>query len=195
LEGTDPYIVLAPPEQGEERAGAAKGARDLQAPPWSKGRYGSMIGRAVHGVLQTVDLLSPERLDAVIAAQAIAEGVSDHIAAIEGFVRSALACSLVREAAASEHWREAFVALTDDEGVLHGYIDLIFRRPSGTLVVLDYKTDTVPDAAIPARVAHYAPQLRAYGSMLEAATGATIELFLCFLDHSGAEARVERVVN
>jgi len=195
LEGTDPYIVLAPPEQGEERAGAAKGARDLQAPPWSKGRYGSMIGRAVHGVLQTVDLLSPERLDAVIAAQAIAEGVSDHIAAIEGFVRSALACPLVREAAASEHWREAFVALTDDEGVLHGYIDLIFRRPSGTLVVLDYKTDTVPDAAIPARVAHYAPQLRAYGSMLEAATGATIELFLCFLDHSGAEARVERVVN
>ena len=194
LEGTDPVVVLATVAEREERAGAAKGARDVQAPPWSKGRYGSMIGRAVHGVLQTIDLAAPERLDAVIAAQATAEGVSDHISAVGGFVRSALACAPVREASESEHWREAFVATTDDAGVLHGYIDLVFRRSDGTLVVVDYKTDTVPDAAIPARVVYYTPQLRAYASMLHAATGATVELLLCFLDHTGAEARVEGVL-
>ena len=53
LEGTEPEIVLAasPPP-----AGSAKGARDLELPPWTKGRYGSAVGRAVHAVLQVVPL-------------------------------------------------------------------------------------------------------------------------------------------
>ena len=38
--------------------GLAKGPRDIDLPPWQKGRYGSAIGRAVHGALQTVDLAS-----------------------------------------------------------------------------------------------------------------------------------------
>ena len=36
--------------------GLAKDGRDLELPPWNKGRYGTAIGRAVHAVLQTVDL-------------------------------------------------------------------------------------------------------------------------------------------
>jgi len=37
-------------------AGIAKGARDVELPASSKGRYGSAIGRAVHGVLLLVNL-------------------------------------------------------------------------------------------------------------------------------------------
>ena len=36
--------------------GLHKRPRDLDLPPWQKGRYGSAVGRAVHGVLQTIDL-------------------------------------------------------------------------------------------------------------------------------------------
>jgi ATP-dependent helicase/nuclease subunit A len=46
--------------------GLQKRPRDLDLPPWLKGRYGTAVGRAVHGVLQTVDLAGPD--DATLAA-------------------------------------------------------------------------------------------------------------------------------
>ena len=55
--------------------GLAKDGRDLELPPWNKGRYGTAIGRAVHAVLQTVDLATGAGLDDAAAAQAAAEGV------------------------------------------------------------------------------------------------------------------------
>jgi hypothetical protein len=86
LEGTEPEIVLEStdeaalphPEASAEEAtpaGAAKGHRDVELPPWSKGRYGSAIGRAVHGVLQVIDLATGEGLDKAVLAQSLAEGV------------------------------------------------------------------------------------------------------------------------
>ena len=55
--------------------GLAKGPRDLELPPWNKGRYGTALGRAVHAVLQTVDLATGTGLDDAAAAQAAAEGI------------------------------------------------------------------------------------------------------------------------
>ncbi len=55
--------------------GLAKDARDLELPPWNKGRYGTAVGSAVHAVLQTVDLVTGEGVDETAAAQAAAEGV------------------------------------------------------------------------------------------------------------------------
>ena len=55
--------------------GLAKAARDLELPPWNKGRYGTAIGRAVHGVMQTVDLPDGAGLPEAVAAQCLAEGV------------------------------------------------------------------------------------------------------------------------
>ena len=43
--------------------GLAKDARDLELPPWNKGRYGTAVGRAVHAVLQTVDLRTGDGID------------------------------------------------------------------------------------------------------------------------------------
>ena len=39
----------------------------------------------------------------------------------------------------------------------------------GSLVIVDYKTDDAPDAALPSRVGYYAPQLNAYRSIVETA--------------------------
>lgn len=116
-----------------------------------------MIGRAVHGVLQVIDFTNPEHHGKVVAAQAL-RGSPKYASALHGFVRSALGIEPIREAAALEHWREDYVGATDDDGVLDRFVDLIYRRQDGTLLTVDYKTHSVPDFAIPARIKYYALQ-------------------------------------
>ena len=70
--------------------GLAKDARDLELPPWNKGRYGTAVGRAVHGVLQTVDLATGRGLDDAVAAQTLAEGVAQHADLVAALARAAL---------------------------------------------------------------------------------------------------------
>ncbi|HEV2310306.1 MAG TPA: 3'-5' exonuclease, partial [Acidimicrobiia bacterium] len=48
-----------------------------ERPPWRRGRAGTAIGRAVHAVLQSVDLATGADLDVIARAQAFAEGVPD----------------------------------------------------------------------------------------------------------------------
>jgi ATP-dependent helicase/nuclease subunit A len=191
LEGTEPAVVLAITEEpDEELAGSSKGARDLNAPFWLKGRYGNLIGRAVHGVLQSIDLKTGSGVNGLVDAQSAAEGVSEHAAIVAKFVKSALAAPLVREAASLQHWKESFVGTMDTDGlVLEGFVDLIFRRSDGTLVIVDYKTDAVPDGALSTRTSHYAPQINAYRRALQAATGAPVVAHLSFLAGDGSDAR------
>ncbi len=192
LEGTDPDAEWSPPDvtvaarpgadaevatevtPADEAlaSGAAKGGRDVELPAWSKGRYGSAIGRAVHGVLQVVDLSTGDGLEDAVAAQSVAEGVVEFASLITALVRSALDSDVVRRAAAREHWRESYVGMVQDDGtVLEGFVDLIYREDDGSLVIVDYKTDDAPDAALPARVAYYSPQLKAYQLIVEQAVG------------------------
>jgi ATP-dependent helicase/nuclease subunit A len=151
-------------------AGTAKGGRDVELPAWSKGRYGSAIGRAVHGVLQVVDLASGGGLEDAVAAQCVAEGVVEFTALVTALVQSALDSDVVKRAAARQHWRESYVGMVQDGTVLEGFVDLIYREDDGSLVIVDYKTDDAPDAALPSRVAYYAPQLNAYQMIVETAT-------------------------
>src|SRR5262249_11319473 len=128
--------------EGAGDPGLAKQPRDLELPPWNKGRYGTAIGRAVHGTLQTVDLATGDGVVATAAAQAPAEGVLGYEATIEVLTRAALACPTVARAAARPHWRETYVAVPFDGITLEGYVDLVFRDDDG-LVIVDYKTDAV----------------------------------------------------
>jgi ATP-dependent exoDNAse (exonuclease V) beta subunit len=185
LEGTEPAVVLDPDD--ERPAGAAKGARDVELPPWTKGRYGSAVGRAVHGVLQTVDLATGVGVQGAVAAQVVAEGVTEFTDVVTGLVRSALQSDVVRRAAARPHWRETYTGTRDDDGVLvEGFVDLIYRDDDGSLVVVDYKTDAIPAAAVTPRTVYYAPQIRAYEQALAAATGAPLRSVLLFLNPAGA---------
>lgn len=197
LEGTEPDVSWAIAEVAEDPvaaelvAGGAKGGRDVELAPWLKGRYGNLIGRAVHGTLQAVGG-DPSLVDAVASAQALAEGIPLLASHVGSYVRSALATDVVQRAFASEHWSELYVGADGDDGLVHeGFIDLLFRDADGALVIVDYKTDTATDAeALAARAGHYAPQLQAYARMLEAATGERARAELVFLDSGGVAGRV-----
>ena len=167
--------------------GLEKDRDDSEAPPWSKGRYGTAVGRAVHGVLQDVDLASGRGLDALAARQAAAEGVSGRTRAVTELARAALDTGVAREAAASEHWRELFVAAPFGDRLLEGYIDLAYRSREG-LVVVDWKTDTVAGTgSIDAKLVRYRLQGAAYAAALEAVTGEPVaRMVFVFLNRAGA---------
>jgi hypothetical protein len=168
--------------------GLAKGPRDLELPPWNKGRYGTALGRAVHAVLQTVDLATGAGLDDAAAAQAAAEGIVGREDAVAARARLALTTRVVQEAVAHGFHRELYVAPPVDGTTLEGYVDLVYRRPDG-LVVVDYKTDAwSDDAELAAKVARYRLQGAAYAVALEQATGEPVaECVFVFLGGRVAE--------
>jgi ATP-dependent exoDNAse (exonuclease V) beta subunit len=175
-----------------ERAdpGLAKGPRDLELPPWNKGRYGTALGRAVHAVLQTVDLATGAGLDDAAAAQAAAEGIVGREGDVAARARVALDSRVVQEAVQHGFRREMYVATPVDGTTLEGYVDLVYRRPDG-LVVVDYKTDAwTDDADLDAKVARYRLQGAAYAVALEQATGeAVAECVFVFLGAGDAQER------
>ncbi len=67
----------------------------------------------------------------------------------------------------------AFVAAPGESGAscaLSGSMDLVHRDEAGRLVIVDYKSDALEGAqALEQRVAHHAPQLRAYARALASA--------------------------
>jgi ATP-dependent exoDNAse (exonuclease V) beta subunit len=158
--------------------GVAKEGRDLELPPWNKGRYGTAIGRAVHAVLQTVDLETGAGLADLAAAQAAAEGVIGFEDTIVALVQAALGSETVVHACASAYWREAYVAVPVEGLTLEGYVDLVYRDAAvgDALVVVDYKTDAIGgEADLESRLAHYRVQGAAYAIAVSAATGEPVD--------------------
>ena len=138
--------------------------------PWRRGRAGTSIGRAVHAVLQSLDLANGDGLEDAAGAQSVAEGVPGRRAEIIELARTALASKAVRAAVDSgRFWRELYVAADVDGTVVEGFIDLLYETPEG-LVIVDYKTD---DAGTPERVQEamqrYELQGAAYALALERA--------------------------
>jgi ATP-dependent exoDNAse (exonuclease V) beta subunit len=173
--------------------GLAKGPRDLELPPWNKGRYGTALGRAVHAVLQTVDLATGDGLDDAAAAQAAAEGIVGREHDVAARARVALGTRVVQEALAHGYRREMYVATPVGASTLEGYVDLVYRGPHG-LVVVDYKTDAWrDDADLDAKVARYRLLGGAYAVALEQATG--IPVAECVLVFLGADDARERPVS
>jgi ATP-dependent helicase/nuclease subunit A len=165
------------------RQGLAKQARDLELPPWAKGRYGTAIGRAVHGVLQSVDLATGDDLDELAASQAVAEGVRDATPDIANAARAALDSPIIKRAAQRPHWRETYVGTVVDGTLIEGYVDLLFRDDDG-LVLIDYKTDAATTADA---IAAYQTQLTVYARAISDATGEPVtRALLLFLRPSGA---------
>ena len=174
----------------DDDPGMDKDRSDSEQPPWSKGRYGTAIGRAVHGVLQDVDLATGQGLDALADRQAAAEGVSGRSRTVAGLARAALGTAVAREAASSQHWRELFVAAPFGERLVEGYVDLVYRGPEG-LVVVDWKTDSLAgEGGVDAKLARYRLQGASYAAALEAVTGEEVaRMVFVFLDRDGAVER------
>lgn len=178
---TMPSAAIADP-------GLAKGARDIDLPPWQKGRYGSAIGRAVHGVLQTVNLATGAGLAASCAAQAAAEGVLGKEDVIRALAQAALDSETVKTAAQHKHWREVYVGVPWGDGVLEGYIDLMYENEDG-LVVVDYKTDAWRnEAELNAKVELYSVQLQTYADALRVAASREVAGALLLFLRPGTSA-------
>jgi ATP-dependent helicase/nuclease subunit A len=151
--------------------------------PWRRGRAGTPLGRAVHAVLQTVDLATGQGLEDIARAQAAAEGIPHRETEVARLARVALESNTVRRAVASGRWwREVPVAAPLGDTVLEGFIDLLFEEDDG-LVVVDYKTDALESAEeITKSMQRYRLQGGAYALALEKAAGRPVkEVVFIFL--------------
>ena len=144
-------------------------------PAWRRGRAGTSVGRAVHAVLQTVDLATGDGLDATARAQALAEGIPQREAEIRALARSVLQSGTVRGAVTGgRYWREVPVAAIVDGVTVEGFVDLLIETLEG-LVIVDYKTDQTPtDEKIDAAMERYRAQGAAYALALERALGTPV---------------------
>ncbi|MDP6422720.1 MAG: UvrD-helicase domain-containing protein [SAR202 cluster bacterium] len=151
--------------------------------PWRRGRGGTSLGRAVHAVLQTIDLATGTGLDETAKAQATAEGIPHQLADVVRLSRYALESDIVRRAVASgRYWREAPVASPVGDGVVEGFIDLLFEE-DGELVVVDYKTDSLYQDQAAGAAKRYRLQGGAYALALQRATGMKVrEIVFLFLE-------------
>jgi ATP-dependent exoDNAse (exonuclease V) beta subunit len=174
----------------ETEAGLQKRPRDLDLPPWLKGRYGTAVGRAVHGVLQTIDLANGAGLPEALATQCEAEAIGDRLDEVRSLVQHALDSPSVQAAAAAPHWREVYACTPQEGRLLEGYIDLLYRSADG-LVVLDYKTAATSDPnELDRRTAGYRLQGASYALTVGAATGEPVtRVVFLFLTPGGPVER------
>jgi ATP-dependent helicase/nuclease subunit A len=179
-----------PDSEGQPDPGLQKRAVDLDLPPWLKGRYGTAVGRAVHGVLQTIDLSTGAGLDQALAAQCEAEAVPDRVNEVRALVMQALGSPSVVEAASLPHWREIYSCTPHEGRLLEGYIDLLYRGPDG-LVVVDYKTAATSDPEVlDQRVEGYRLQGASYALTVATSTAEpVVRVTFLFLTPNGAIER------
>lgn len=167
----------------------SKQEQEILDEPWRRGRAGTSIGKAVHAVLQTVDLETQDGLDDIAKAQADAEGVPRRASEIAGLARRALSSSLVERARCSGHWwREVPVAAPLGRGIVEGFIDLLFQEEDG-FVIVDYKTDALrSDDEIEKAMQRYQLQGGGYALALTEATGVSVkEVSFLFLNPNRVE--------
>ena len=143
--------------------------------PWRRGRAGTSVGRAVHAVLQSIDLASGDGVDHRSRAQAVAEGISDRETEIARLTEAAVNSDIVRRAVVSNRiWREVPVAMPLGCVSLHGFIDLLFEEDDG-LVVVYYKTDAVSAEQLPEVIRRYRLQGGAYAYAISQITGKPVK--------------------
>ena len=156
---------------------AKKEDEQAESDPWRRGRAASSIGRAVHAVLQDIDLTNPStaELGALVAKHSRAHDVAGFEEEILRLAQATLKTPVMRRAAKAlangRAWRESYVsAPVGDSGlILEGYVDLMFEDDEGALVIVDYKTDRKTDDT-----EAYELQLGAYVAAVRKATGLAV---------------------
>lgn len=168
---------------------------DDDLPAWRRGRAGTAIGRATHGVLQIIDLrgASEKEIRNAAAAQSAAESLGRPAAnEVARLVTRALQTRAVRDAVeAPRHWRELYAAVEIDGVLLDGFIDLLYELPNGNLVVADYKTDALREGeAVEQAVERYRLQAAAYALTLEESLQRTVERCVLLFLHPNVEREI-----
>jgi len=151
----------------------AKGQANDESEPWSRGRGGTRLGRAVHAAIQSLRLDADDAAIAAVAkAQAVAEAVPHRENDVAKLVRWVVSESDAwkRAQGAVRAMREVPFALESDGTVLEGYIDLVLQTADG-IEIIDWKTDQIARDGITERLEQYKLQAGLYVYGLESATG------------------------
>jgi ATP-dependent exoDNAse (exonuclease V) beta subunit len=167
-------VRTGPPASGTRGAEFGRDRNDEPAGErigWHARRAATELGRAVHAVLQRVDLVDGDDLPALAAIESARHGVSEQ--QVVNFARSALATDIVREAsAATTLHREMPVTARVGGGVVEGIVDLLFLDEDRSIVVVDYKTDALDQPGEVVEAAQrYRLQVGAYALALELVLG------------------------
>ena len=160
----------------------------------SLGEHGTEWGTVIHLLLEAA--MEDERVDlGALAEAAVREQGLDAPLAGE-------AVEIVASVMNSEFWKRAtasgerlieipFQRLTpgdSDAGVpdtvLRGTIDLAFKEPEGWVIV-DYKSDRIPEASLDDMVTHYSPQVMAYADAWSEITGQSVIEAGLYFTHLG----------
>ena len=147
------------PEAGEDIAASRRG------------RAATSLGRAVHAVLQVVDLETGEGIEDLARAQSAAEGIPEHAGEVAELARAAWASEPVRLASQVRHWREVPLGARVEGVLLEGFVDLLYESPDGRVAVIDYKTDAVRGAEVDRRMERYRLQGGVYALLVAQVTG------------------------
>ena len=176
--------------EGEPRA---LGDEPDERARWRSPRAASAIGRAVHGVLQRIDLASGAALDELVSVEAKREGCLGDLDTVRERVRRALSApSVISAAAAGRCYRELPVSVAVGGGVLDGVIDLAYFD-GDRLVAIDYKTDVLTgDDDVVRATARYRRQAGAYAFALAQILGRPVDRFaFVFLSPEGGAVESE----
>lgn len=150
----------------------------------ARGRAATDLGRAVHASLQ--DLIGTglwaddDALRRVVRQQSAVHGVLEYCDEVEVLTRATMQVPTIKTVCGlppSKRWVEVSVAGGSKDGtrtVYDGQIDLMYESASGSLVVVDFKTDREFGRSIAEMAPLYEMQLRAYADAVESATGRNI---------------------
>jgi ATP-dependent helicase/nuclease subunit A len=164
-------------------------ARD-ETEPWARGRGGTHVGRAVHATIQSVALdADAAQIAAFARAQAVAEAIPDRADDVAALAQAALASDAAGRARDGRRaLREVPFAVRYDATVLEGFIDLVIEGADGGVEIVDWKTDHISAAEVPARLIQYELQAGLYTLGLEAATGRSVTRITYVFAAPGIEA-------
>ncbi|MBD3368512.1 MAG: AAA family ATPase [Candidatus Eisenbacteria bacterium] len=133
---------------------------------------GADVGTLVHAVLERIDLERPDDVEELARSLARTEGLAaEAVADAAALLERALGTPTLRRAAAAHTvLREAPFCMRDGNRFVEGKIDLVFEDDDG-LVVVDYKTDVVPEGGTAALADAYRRQAEAYAAAVERVAG------------------------
>ena len=190
--------------QGRVGGGAALcGVRLFLPPQYRTAANAAQRGTATHAALQYLDLArtgSEEGLRRELRRLTECglltpeQAACADTGALLRFARSALCRRILAAEVCRREFRftllaeaaDYFDAPAGEKLLLQGVVDC-FIVEDGAITVIDYKTDRVTPDEVPARAAHYAPQLRAYAAALERICALPVRQCLLYFLTPGVE--------
>jgi ATP-dependent exoDNAse (exonuclease V) beta subunit len=150
---------------------APKPEDNTESTEWNsarRGRGGTDVGSAVHGILQDIDFDDHSNLGELAHQAANEYAIPDLETDIAQLVRNVLESPTVALATNDNSWSEAWVAAEIEDGLeVEGSVDLMIQHEDDSITIVDYKTDRVQGELLEERARGYENQLAGYVLVLE----------------------------